>query len=102
MEQGEYNKAIARFSRIRKNRATKPSFSSLDPQQTDAAAMATHLRTIYSGNLLNQSSATLLPQSTEVEVPFTQADHPFDIEEIQDLIKNLPRKKAPGTDHIMA
>ncbi|CEP16457.1 hypothetical protein [Parasitella parasitica] len=95
MEQGEYNKAIARFSRIRKNRATKPSFSSLDPQQSDAG-------TIYSGTLLHQSSAALLPQLTEAEIPFTQADCPFDIEEIQDLIKNLPRKKALGTDHITA
>lgn len=57
MSKGEYTKAIARLSRIRKNRTIKPSFSP-DPSITRAPAdvMADHFRGIFAGQLLTPSS----------------------------------------------
>lgn len=62
--------------------------------------MATHFQTVYSGRLLNKLSATSDTHTSTDDTPFTQDKFPFDPEDRHNLIKQLPRKKSPGIDHI--
>ncbi|KAI9478519.1 MAG: hypothetical protein EXX96DRAFT_571235, partial [Benjaminiella poitrasii] len=52
MAQGEYTKAISKFSRIRKNRTLKPIFSTSEGPLHSANTMADYLSNTYSGQLL--------------------------------------------------
>ncbi|KAG1372118.1 hypothetical protein G6F61_011335 [Rhizopus arrhizus] len=52
MSQGDYIKAITKFSRIRKNRTVKPTFSTTEGPQHAADTMAHHLEKIFAGELL--------------------------------------------------
>ncbi|KAG1552052.1 hypothetical protein G6F47_008650 [Rhizopus delemar] len=56
MAQGDYTKAIAKFSRIGKNRAIKPSFSTPEGPQHAAEIMAQHLEHIFAGDPLPHSA----------------------------------------------
>ncbi|KAG1441624.1 hypothetical protein G6F46_012892 [Rhizopus delemar] len=76
MAQGDYTKAIAKFSRIGKNRAIKPSFSTPEGPQHAAEIMAQHLEHIFA------------------------ASCPITIDSINNAIAQLPRRKAPGVDHL--
>jgi hypothetical protein len=59
MEQDEYTKAIANFCKTRKNISLEPSFSTIDGPQHAANVMASHLQSIYSGHLLQETDRTL-------------------------------------------
>ncbi|KAG0953734.1 hypothetical protein G6F29_001547 [Rhizopus arrhizus] len=93
---GEYTKALAKISKIRKNRTLKPTFSTPEGAQHSADIMATHLESIYSGDLLSNV------QTHEMTLPTLPSDEecPFDVDLIRDTINNLPVKKAPGIDHL--
>ena len=81
MANGEYTKTIS------------------TPQGPQHAAdiMASHLENIFSGQLLREVQRNniynpILP--FEIKCPITAED-------IQETIKNLPTKKAPGVDHLL-
>ncbi|KAG1450577.1 hypothetical protein G6F55_009620 [Rhizopus delemar] len=93
---GEYTKAISKLSRIRKHRTLRPTFSTPQGPQHAVDMMASHLENIFSGQLLrevqrNNIHNPILP--FEIECPITAED-------IQETIRNLPTKKAPGVDHL--
>jgi hypothetical protein len=69
MEQGEYTKAIAKFCKIRENRALKPSFSTIEGSQHTANVIASHFQSIYSGYLLQETDRTL-PSLGNPTTPF--------------------------------
>lgn len=100
MAKGDYSKAIARFSRIRKNRSVKPSFSP-DPNinRAPADAMADHLKDIFAGQLLPSSSMGPTLHS-RTGPPYDLDSCPFSSDQIHETLKRLPRKKAPGIDHL--
>ncbi|ORE19421.1 hypothetical protein BCV71DRAFT_177745 [Rhizopus microsporus] len=96
MTTGEYTKALAKISKIRKNRTLKPTFSTAEGAQNSANMMATHLESIYSDDLL------CTVQAHKVISPTLPSDEecPFNIDLIQDAISNLPAKMPPGVDHL--
>ncbi|KAG1510472.1 hypothetical protein G6F53_006656 [Rhizopus delemar] len=102
MAQGEYSKAIAKFSRIRKNRTIKPTFSTFEGPQHAADTMAQHLERIFAGDLLRNSTHTTTSTDAAPVVPelFDVASCSITIDDVNEAIKSLPRKKAPGVDHL--
>lgn len=102
MAKGEYSKAIAKFSPIRKNRTIKPTFSTLEGPQHAADTMAQHLERIFVGDLLPISTNTTTIRDATPVVPesFDVTSCPITIDNINKAIKCLPRKKEPGVDHL--
>jgi hypothetical protein len=104
MAQGEYTKAISKFSRIRKNRILKPTFSTVDGPQHSSNTMTNHLQQIYSGHLLpSQPIYTTQDHSDTIMAAnptFNYEDCPIDLDDVKEALKRLPAKKAPGVDHI--
>ncbi|KAG1443763.1 hypothetical protein G6F55_012560 [Rhizopus delemar] len=101
MATGEYTKAIAHFSRIRKNRTIKPSFSP-EPgiNRAPADVMADHLKGIFAGHLLTLTPDLDSSPTLTSSPPFDLDLCPFSSDQIYETLKQLPRKKAPGIDHI--
>ena len=104
MKKGEYTKAIAKLSRIRKNRLLKPVFSTIDGPQKAVDLMADHLIQTLSGTNYPRNGRIPIPHCLSTcqssQACFDLTDCPFDLDEIKSVILNLPRKKAPGIDHI--
>ncbi|KAG1028717.1 hypothetical protein G6F57_001337 [Rhizopus arrhizus] len=98
MSQGNYSKAIAKLSRIRKTRTIKPTFSHIEGPQRAADVMAQHLQRTFAGDLL--SNFTELTPSISHNELFDINTCPFTIETVNDAIAHLPRRKAPGVDHL--
>jgi hypothetical protein len=99
MEQGEYTKSITRFCKIRKNRNLKPSFTTLEGPQHATNLMASHLNSIYAGHLLHETEPRLHIQQ-DCSVTSARETCPILLDDILSSIKQLPSKKAPGSDHI--
>ncbi|KAG1048746.1 hypothetical protein G6F43_008882 [Rhizopus delemar] len=97
---GDYTKAIAKFSRIGKNRAIKPSFSTPEGPQHAAEIMAQHLEHIFAGVPLPHSADTILTNNDSTLDPYDVASCPITIDSINNAIAQLPRRKAPGVDHL--
>ncbi|CEI96299.1 hypothetical protein RMCBS344292_10465 [Rhizopus microsporus] len=96
MVTGEYTKALAKISKIRKNHTLKPTFSTAEGAQSSADMMATHLESIYSGDLFGIVQAHEVISHT---LP-SDEEYPFVIDLIQDAINHLPAKKALGVHHL--
>ncbi|KAG1015873.1 hypothetical protein G6F26_012953 [Rhizopus arrhizus] len=105
MSRGDYIKAITKFSRIRKNRTVKPTFSTTEGPQHAADTMAHHLEKIFAGELLpnrpdpHTSTLSRSPPDDTTTPPFDVNTCPIDLDSINEEIKQLPRRKAPGVDH---
>ncbi|KAG0936724.1 hypothetical protein G6F29_009834 [Rhizopus arrhizus] len=91
MAQAEYFKAIAKFSRIGKNRTIKPTFSTFQ-----------RLERVFAGDLLPNSTDTTTSTDAAPVVPelFDVASCSITIDDVNEAIKSLPQKKAPGVDHL--
>ncbi|EIE84652.1 hypothetical protein RO3G_09362 [Rhizopus delemar RA 99-880] len=104
MKKGEYTKAITKFSRIRKNRLLRPVFSTIDGPQKAADLMADHLKqTLSDTNCPRSEHISILPCLSTYQSSqecFALTNCPFNLDEIKSVILDLPRKKAPGIDHI--
>ncbi|CEP13597.1 hypothetical protein [Parasitella parasitica] len=104
MKNSQYTKAIAKFSRIRKNRLLKPVFSTIDGPQQATDIMADHLEQTLSGSNQSQNENIPVPHNLlayhSSQMSSLQVDCSFDLESIKSVISDLPRKKAPGIDHI--
>ncbi|KAG1225571.1 hypothetical protein G6F63_008289 [Rhizopus arrhizus] len=93
---GEYTKAISKLSRIRKHRTLRPAFSTPHGPQHAADIMVSHLENVFSGQLIREFQRNNIYNpilSFEIECPIIAED-------IQEAIRNLPTKKAPGVDHL--
>ncbi|KAG1039634.1 hypothetical protein G6F43_012459 [Rhizopus delemar] len=99
MEQDEYTKAIAKLCKIRKNRTLKPSFSTTEGPQHAANVMTSHLRSIYSGHLLQEADRTFSSLGNPT-TPFKIETCPITLEDIHTSLKRLPPKKSPGIDQV--
>ncbi|KAG1177556.1 hypothetical protein G6F36_010796 [Rhizopus arrhizus] len=93
---GDYDKAISKISRIRKNRTLKPAFSTPEGTQHAANTMVSHLESIFSGD---QHGEVQCNNATLPNLPFT-LDCPITTDDIVSAIRSLPVKKAPGVDHL--
>ncbi|KAG1035115.1 hypothetical protein G6F43_013290 [Rhizopus delemar] len=93
---GDYDKAISKISRIRKNRTLKPTFSTPEGPQHAANTMASHLEAIFSSD---QHGEVQCNNATSPNLPFT-LDCPITTDDIVSAIRSLPVKKAPGVDHL--
>lgn len=107
MENGDFTKALAIISKIKRNRTLSPTFN--DPSGPEAAAKPTanHLQSVYSGTHMHTHTPDLHDM-----IPLTNAptnhndslnsfdDNPFTHDQIQRAIQILPTNKAPGIDHI--
>ncbi|CEG73599.1 hypothetical protein RMATCC62417_08949 [Rhizopus microsporus] len=87
MKKGEYTKAIAKFSRIRKNRLLKPVFSTIDGPQKAADLMADHLMQTLSGTNYPRNGHIPIPHCLSTcqssQACFDLTDCPFDLDEIK-------------------
>ena len=105
MSQGDYTKAITKFSRIRKNRTVKSTFSTTEGPQHTADTMAHHLEKIFAGELhpnrtdSHTSTLSSSPPDDTTTLPFDVNTCPIDLDSINEAIKQFPRRKAPGVDH---
>lgn len=61
--------------------------------------MAHHLEQIFAGNLLPPRASTDAHSTTDLH-PFDVTDCPFDLDLLNTTINELPRRKAPGVDHL--
>ncbi|KAG2225960.1 hypothetical protein INT45_006656 [Circinella minor] len=100
LEQEEYTKTTAIIKKIRQRRTLQHTYSHPGGPQTAANKMAQHLESVYDGHLITTS-----PQPPTREIPSTSSAHqlPDSIitsENITAALECLPKKKAPGIDHL--
>ncbi|KAG1491846.1 hypothetical protein G6F46_010138 [Rhizopus delemar] len=97
---GDYTKATVKFSRIRKNRAIKPSFSTSEGPQNAAEIMAQYFKHIFASDLLPHSTDTILITNDSTPDPYDVASCPITIDSVNNAIAQPPRRKAPSVDHL--
>ena len=89
----------------KRNRERTGTFTHPEGPNAAATAMVTHLEQVYNGNLLPSPRPSFFSFS-ETELPHAishdDPDSTFGTDEIEELIKTLPRRKAPGVDHLRA
>ena len=86
----EMNSAI---KRMRRNRQTSHTFSHPDGPQQAAEDMVSHLASVFGGE------GEYSPWSICFE-PENEPDDPIEAVEIEEIIRKLAPRKAPGDDHI--
>lgn len=102
----DFNKAISTIKNQKRNRESSGTFTHPEGPAAASTAMVNHLAQVYNGHLLPSPRPTFSLFS-ENELP-----HPSPIEEsdagmfkadqIEEVINWLPRRKAPGVDHLRA
>lgn len=97
-------KAISALAKIKRRRQCSSTYAHADGPQASVDAMASHLSSVYNGSLLPDSSTRPPPPMDVIgHVPFPlPADVPFSPDMVADHIKRLPKRKAPGSDHLKA
>lgn len=81
------------------------TFSHLEGPATAATVMCDHLKEVYDGRHLNISLSNNVDTTLPLPITNAPADHAlgiFDASRIEDFIMCLPRRKAPGSDHLRA
>ena len=104
LETDDYTKTTATIKKIRQKRTIQHTFSHQDGPLAAANQMAQHLENVFDGHLLSiqQQNQTQQDQQAldDSITPMTFADFPITEETVSASIDRLPRKKAPGTDHL--
>ncbi|KAI9250592.1 hypothetical protein BDA99DRAFT_445011, partial [Phascolomyces articulosus] len=104
LETDDYTKTTATIKKIRQKRTIQHTFSHQDGPLAAANQMAQHLENVFDGHLLSiqQQNQTQQDQQAldDSITPMTLADFPITEETVSASIDRLPRKKAPGTDHL--
>lgn len=100
----DFSKATSAIKNIKRRHGSSSSFAHPDGPATSATVMATHLASIYDGSLLPSISARPAPPDVQSdglphELPLSSL---FDQDSISIYLNQLPRRKAPGPDHIKA
>lgn len=100
----DFSKATSSIKNIKRRDASSASFAHPDGPATSASVMANHLASIYDGSLLPDASSRLDPPDIPLEILPHElpSSGVFSKDNISFFIKQLPRRKAPGPDHIKA
>jgi hypothetical protein len=91
-----FTKATQVIKQMRRRREVSASFSHPHGPQRAVEVLAEHLSGVYNGDIL-PGERQLAPRTS---APFSLDDHPFDDLSVLDAITSLPRRKAPGSDHL--
>lgn len=102
--ESDFSKATSSIKNIKRRHASSSSFAHPDGPAASASVMATHLASIYDGAHLQDSVSR--PDAPDIPMNSLPHDLPssgvFSEDNIKYFIKQLPRRKAPGPDHIKA
>lgn len=101
----DLTKATATLARTKRRRQTAATYAHPDGPKASVDTMACHLSTVYNGSLLSSASRPAPPLDFDHLLPFSVADTDADLFAPATLlyhIKCLPRRKAPGPDHLKA
>ena len=98
--ESDFPKATAKVSQIKRRRQPQRSFTHPEGPAAALEAMSGHLSSVYNGHSLPTTRPPLpIPQPT----PHTQAyPCPIQASDVDNAIRNLPNRKAPGADHLKA
>lgn len=108
LEQGDSSQVLHRISKITARRKQQVWYTHPDGPAAGAQAMRDHLAAIYSGTTLPSTRPHPLDHQshpTPYDLQSVEAGDSallFPSDHIKDLICKLPRKKAPGADHLRA
>ena len=100
----DFSKATSSIKNSKRRAESSATFAHVDGPAKAAEVMADHLSSIYDGSLLPEPDARPLAP----DVPLDSLPHDiselsvFETDGIREAIKQLPRRKAPGPDHIKA
>ncbi|KAI9011848.1 hypothetical protein CLU79DRAFT_806011 [Phycomyces nitens] len=97
----DFAKATSKIKQIKRRRQPKHVFQHDDGPAAAATIMCNHLASVYSGHIL-PSSRPPPPPSTSPHLPFAAVDSPFDSSVVEEYMRFMPSRKAPGPDHIRA
>ena len=92
-------KAATKIKQLRRRRMLIHTYSHPDGPQVAAESMCQHLARVYDGNLIPSQRPT--PNLT-LQHPADLEDFPMDADTIQQTIRLLPNRKAPGIDQLKA
>ncbi|KAG2210123.1 hypothetical protein INT45_002900 [Circinella minor] len=96
----DFTRTTATIKRIRQHRTKSQPFSDPSSPTVAAITMARHLETVFAGQYLPNIRAGPPPRPSGPHQ--IDADCPFTIDTIEDALKSVARKKAPGLDHLRA
>jgi hypothetical protein len=96
----DFVSATSKIKTIRRRRQQQHSFVHPDGPSTAAQIMSQHLASVCDGHLLpshrpNALSLPSPPHTIDTIIPFPKID-------IEEAIRRLPNRKAPGSDHLRA
>ncbi|KAH8555845.1 hypothetical protein BGW37DRAFT_402128, partial [Umbelopsis sp. PMI_123] len=95
----DFSKASSKIKAIRRRRQQPPTFSHPHGPAAAAETMSRQLASTCDGSFLPSARPEVLdPPAT----PFPIDDCPFGPSSIMSAIKRLPKRKAPGADHLQA
>lgn len=97
----DYPLTTSQIKAMRAKRKQTHTFSSSVGPQHAADTMATQLATTYNGSLLNPTLPPPPPRPT-THFSLNECPTPFTHSAVKAALTNLPRRKAPGPDHIKA
>ncbi|KAG2214749.1 hypothetical protein INT45_002988, partial [Circinella minor] len=96
----DFTRTTATIKRIRQHRTKSQPFNDPSGPAAVATKMARHLETVFAGQYLPTVRAGPPPRPSG---PYPiDNDCPFTIDTIEDALKSVARKKAPGLDHLRA
>lgn len=94
--ENNFSKATKVIKQMRRRRQTSASFSHPHGPQRAVEVLAEHLSSAYSGHLLPAHRII----ADRPQPPFRLDNCPFDVQSVTAAIRELPRRKAPGPDHL--
>ena len=103
----DFTKAVSQVKFLKRKREQSGTYSHPDGPQTAATTMATHLAKVYDGQYLTDNHEDRSLDFISNEIPFMDSTFNFDPTlfapfHVVSTIECLPRRKAPGIDHLRA
>lgn len=100
----DFVKATGSIAQIKRRRQCSSTYAHLDGPQASVDNMARHLSGVYNGSILPGTDCRPPPPPSIVDlVPFSLPEVDlFDVDTVKRHIRRLPKRKAPGSDHLKA
>jgi hypothetical protein len=101
--EADYSKAVSQIKYQKRKREQSSTFSHPDGPEKAATIMANHLEQVYDGQYLPEPHRVL--DFVSSDLPFVNAaeeSRTLKPETIEVYIDHLPKRKAPGVDHLRA